>query len=75
LPVLSGATPSQSTFTVTIPNQTLLLDSKSWNPVVQHERPVGLPGKRHDSQRLRRRPGAAQTKADRSAPTSHSTER
>jgi len=29
---MSGAIPSPTSLTVTIPNQTLLLDSKSWNP-------------------------------------------
>jgi len=32
LACVSGAIPSPTSLTVTIPNQTLLLDSKSWNP-------------------------------------------
>jgi hypothetical protein len=41
---VSGATPSQSSFTVTIPDQTLLLDSKSWNPSSDKDDPLVYQG-------------------------------
>jgi hypothetical protein len=41
---VSGATPSQSSFTLSLPPQTVLLDSKSWNPTSAREDPAGFQG-------------------------------